>query len=186
MYSLRFLSNKFVVFSHCSSLPRILLSMHTYICMHMSTPLFSFLKHVNRTASSFITLKRKRAGRFFLYIGNINVLHLFMLPFFIYFLYAAYYKLLFSFLVCFNTSSLFIISSKGVASLPTDIKRYTVLRSPHSDKKSREQFELRTHKRVFSLLDCLSPYYIYLFVVQNSFFLCTNVHTIINQRHDYL
>jgi small subunit ribosomal protein S10 len=38
--------------------------------------------------------------------------------------------------------------------LPTKIERYCVLRSPHVDKKSREQFEIRTHKR---LLDILEP-----------------------------
>jgi small subunit ribosomal protein S10 len=38
--------------------------------------------------------------------------------------------------------------------LPTIKNRYTVLRSPHVDKKSREQFEIRTHKR---LLDILEP-----------------------------
>jgi small subunit ribosomal protein S10 len=32
--------------------------------------------------------------------------------------------------------------------LPTRIERYTVLRGPHIDKKSREQFEIRTHKRL--------------------------------------
>lgn len=42
----------------------------------------------------------------------------------------------------------------GPIPLPTDINRYTVLRSPHVDKKSREQFEIRTHKR---LLDILEP-----------------------------
>ena len=42
----------------------------------------------------------------------------------------------------------------GPIPLPTDIERYTVLRSPHVDKKSREQFEIRTHKR---LLDILEP-----------------------------
>ena len=36
----------------------------------------------------------------------------------------------------------------GPVPLPTRIERYTVLRSPHIDKKSREQFEIRTHKRV--------------------------------------
>jgi len=36
----------------------------------------------------------------------------------------------------------------GPIPLPTSIERYTVLRSPHIDKKSREQFEIRTHKRV--------------------------------------
>ena len=36
----------------------------------------------------------------------------------------------------------------GPVPLPTRIQRYTVLRSPHVDKKSREQFEMRTHKRL--------------------------------------
>jgi len=35
----------------------------------------------------------------------------------------------------------------GPIPLPTQVSRYTVLRSPHVDKKSREQFEMRTHKR---------------------------------------
>lgn len=42
----------------------------------------------------------------------------------------------------------------GPVPMPTKIERYTVLRSPHGDKKSREQFEIRTHKR---LLDILEP-----------------------------
>jgi small subunit ribosomal protein S10 len=42
----------------------------------------------------------------------------------------------------------------GPIPLPTMKNKYTVLRSPHVDKKSREQFEIRTHKR---LLDILEP-----------------------------
>ena len=42
----------------------------------------------------------------------------------------------------------------GPIPLPIHISRYTVLRGPHVDKKSREQFEIRTHKR---LLDILEP-----------------------------
>ncbi len=41
---------------------------------------------------------------------------------------------------------------KGPIPLPTKIERYTVLRSPHVDKKSREQFEIRTHKRIIDIL----------------------------------
>jgi len=41
----------------------------------------------------------------------------------------------------------------GPIPLPTRIERYTVLRSPHVDKKSREQFEIRTHKRMIDILD---------------------------------
>lgn len=40
----------------------------------------------------------------------------------------------------------------GPIPLPTRIERYTVLRSPHIDKKSREQFEMRTHKRIIDIL----------------------------------
>ncbi len=42
----------------------------------------------------------------------------------------------------------------GPVPLPTAISKFCVLRSPHIDKKSREQFEIRTHKR---LLDILEP-----------------------------
>ncbi len=43
---------------------------------------------------------------------------------------------------------------RGPIPLPTKINKYCVLRSPHIDKKSREQFEIRTHKR---LLDIVEP-----------------------------
>jgi small subunit ribosomal protein S10 len=45
----------------------------------------------------------------------------------------------------------------GPIPLPTRINRYTVLRSPHVDKKSREQFEIRTHKRLLDILDPSQP-----------------------------
>ena len=41
----------------------------------------------------------------------------------------------------------------GPVLLPTVINRWTVLRSPHVDKTSREQFEMRTHKRIIDILD---------------------------------
>ncbi|HWQ69737.1 MAG TPA: 30S ribosomal protein S10 [Patescibacteria group bacterium] len=41
----------------------------------------------------------------------------------------------------------------GPIPLPTKISRFTVLRSPHIDKKSREQFEIRTHLRLMDILD---------------------------------
>ncbi|HID96746.1 MAG TPA: 30S ribosomal protein S10 [Thermodesulfobacteriaceae bacterium] len=41
----------------------------------------------------------------------------------------------------------------GPIPLPTSINRYTVLRSPHVNKKSREQFEIRTHKRLVDILE---------------------------------
>lgn len=41
----------------------------------------------------------------------------------------------------------------GPIPLPTRISKYTVLRSPHVDKKSREQFEIRAHKRLVEIMD---------------------------------
>lgn len=43
---------------------------------------------------------------------------------------------------------------RGPVPLPTHIQKFTVNRGPHIDKKSREQFEMRTHKR---LLDIVEP-----------------------------
>jgi small subunit ribosomal protein S10 len=41
----------------------------------------------------------------------------------------------------------------GPIPLPTEINKFTVLKSPHKDKKAREQFEMRTHKRLIDILD---------------------------------
>ena len=41
----------------------------------------------------------------------------------------------------------------GPIPLPTVINRFTVNRSPHVDKKSRDQFEIRTHKRILDILE---------------------------------
>ena len=42
---------------------------------------------------------------------------------------------------------------RGPIPLPTRIEKFTLLRSPHIDKKSREQFEIRTHKRLLDIVD---------------------------------
>lgn len=42
---------------------------------------------------------------------------------------------------------------RGPIPLPTHIDKYTVLRSPHVNKKSREQFEMRTHKRMLDIVE---------------------------------
>ena len=42
---------------------------------------------------------------------------------------------------------------RGPIPLPTSLNRFTVLRGPHIDKKSREQFEMRTHKRVLDIVE---------------------------------
>ena len=60
-----------------------------------------------------------------------------------------------------DTSTLEIVNTakrtgaqvRGPVPLPTRIEKFTVLRSPHIDKKSREQFEMRTHKRLLDIVD---------------------------------
>ena len=42
---------------------------------------------------------------------------------------------------------------RGPIPLPTSLNRFTVLRGPHVDKKSREQFEMRTHKRMLDIVE---------------------------------
>ena len=42
---------------------------------------------------------------------------------------------------------------RGPIPLPNKIEKFTVLRGPHVDKKSREQFEIRTHKRLLDIID---------------------------------
>ena len=42
---------------------------------------------------------------------------------------------------------------RGPIALPNRLERFTVLRSPHIDKKSREHFEMRTHKRVLDIVE---------------------------------
>ena len=52
-----------------------------------------------------------------------------------------------------NTAKRTGATVSGPIPLPTSIKKFTVLRSPHVNKKSREQFEMRTHKRVLDIVD---------------------------------
>ena len=52
-----------------------------------------------------------------------------------------------------NTAKRTSAQVRGPIPLPTRIEKFTVLRSPHIDKKSREQFEIRTHKRLLDIVD---------------------------------
>ena len=52
-----------------------------------------------------------------------------------------------------NTAKRTGANVRGPIPLPTHIKNFTVNRSPHIHKKSREQFEIRTHKRVIEIID---------------------------------
>jgi len=52
-----------------------------------------------------------------------------------------------------NTAKRTGANVRGPIPLPTNMRRFTVLRGPHIDKKSREQFEMRTHKRLLDIID---------------------------------
>lgn len=52
-----------------------------------------------------------------------------------------------------NTAKRTGANVRGPIPLPTRIEKFTVLRSPHIDKNSREQFEMRTHKRLLDIVD---------------------------------
>jgi len=52
-----------------------------------------------------------------------------------------------------NTAKRTGATVKGPIPLPTHIEKYTVIRSPHVNKKSREQFEIREHKRILDILE---------------------------------
>ncbi len=52
-----------------------------------------------------------------------------------------------------NTAKRTGARTRGPIPLPTHIERFTVNRSPHVDKKSREQFEIRTHRRLLDIVD---------------------------------
>ena len=54
-------------------------------------------------------------------------------------------------LLTFGGIAYVLTRNRGPIPLPTRIERYTVLRGPHIDKKSREQFEMRTHKRIIDI-----------------------------------
>jgi len=52
-----------------------------------------------------------------------------------------------------NTAKRTGANVRGPIPLPTNMRRFPVLRGPHVDKKSREQFEMRTHKRLLDIID---------------------------------
>lgn len=91
-------------------------------------------------------------------------------------LYRTYSTFLFSYAFSFSFFRFSLFYKKGLVSLPTKIRKYTVLRSPHTDKKSREQFERRTHKKVYVFPSMLSDYYLFLCTKHYVFFGCTLVY----------
>lgn len=91
-------------------------------------------------------------------------------------LYSNYGYYLYYYGLCIAHALHSILGNRGVASLPTRIQKYTVLRSPHTDKKSREQFERRTHKKVYSFPSLFAEYYVYLCDKHYAYLSCTLVH----------
>lgn len=77
-------------------------------------------------------------------------------------------------------------ASVGVASLPTRVNKFTVLRSPHIDKRSREQFEIRTHKRAYSYISELAPVIRYLYSNVGHVFTSSIVFSSKVIKHEYV
>jgi len=100
-----------------------------------------------------------------------------------YSIYSSYSNYIFFYICYFSILIFFSRLKKGVVSLPTSIKKYTVLRSPHTDKKSREQFEIRSHKRLFYFPSLFSTFYVHTCYLSYSSFLCNYVHTLNIEKH---
>jgi hypothetical protein len=150
----------------------------------ISVPFFLLVTKLYKIHSLFSSFSYASSHLLRLYICHVCLFNSYMLPVLCYSRYFSYYRYLFSYLFFFLTSSFFSRLSTGVASLPTNIKKFTVLRSPHSDKKSREQFEVRTHKRVFRFPSCFASFYNYTSFQHSSLFLCTYSHTYYIRKHD--
>jgi hypothetical protein len=93
-----------------------------------------------------------------------------------------------AYLLCNAYTTILSISTgahqHGAASLPTRIHKYTVLRSPHTNKRSREQFEMRTHKKVYTLYDTFSEYYPYPCEERYSTFFCNVTYNAITEYNN--
>jgi Ribosomal protein S10p/S20e len=105
---------------------------------------------------------------------------------FFFLFYSSYYYYMLSYFLFFNFLIFFNFKNKGVVSLPTQRSRYTVLRSPHIDKKSREQFELKRYVRLFQYPSVFYEYYNYLLLYHYDSFLCSNLHCVLFFKHDYI
>lgn len=89
--------------------------------------------------------------------------------------YVSYHQYFF-FLTFFYSSGRYVFRRYGIASLPTTINKHTVMRAPHIDKKSREQFELRTYKRIYKFPSVFSPFYSRICFSHYGSFLCDYTH----------
>ena len=99
--------------------------------------------------------------------------------------YLLYFNYIITYIYYFFFFTFFFLKRFGIASLPTSISKFTVLRSPHVDKKSREQFELRVHKRVLRFPYIYSTFFTYMCFLSYHFFLCHYVHAYTNISEQY-
>lgn len=99
-----------------------------------------------------------------------NTLELSCLLYCTYGLFFGYYAL------CFELYKFTMFYKKGLCSLPTRHSKYTLLRSPHTDKKSREHFERCIHRKVYMFPSMLSGYYSLLCDAHYVFMSCALVH----------
>jgi hypothetical protein len=92
-------------------------------------------------------------------------------------LYLSYLSYLYYYLSHISFIALCFKNNIGISAPPTSVHRFTVLRSPHIDKKSREQFESRVYKRIFSFNNVYSSFFHYMCHISYTYFLCTFSHT---------
>jgi len=92
------------------------------------------------------------------------------------FVYYTYGTFIGYYAICVELYKFALFYKKGLCSLPTKTSRYTVLRSPHTDKKSREQFERRTHRKVYMFPSIMAEYYAFLCESHYVYMYCTVVH----------
>jgi hypothetical protein len=75
---------------------------------------------------------------------------------------------------------------RGIAHLPTTVHKFTVLRSPHIDKKSREQFETRIYKRAFSFHSVYGMFYAHVCQLSYNYYLCHLVNTVSCMHEEFV
>lgn len=103
---------------------------------------------------------------------------------YIYILNVLSFYFFFFYISFFSCNLLFFFSlSINFASLPNKLVKFTVLKSPHTDKKSREQFELKTYKKVLSYPYFFFDFYNYLFYHKHISFGCNITHKLSYYKH---
>jgi ribosomal protein S10 len=99
-------------------------------------------------------------------------------------IYVKYLKYVYTYISYVHTSIALHKVTSGAASLPTHIRKFTVLRSPHIDKRSREQFEIRTYKRAYAYIQELAPFYRYIYLSKLKTYTCSTVFSLQIVKYD--